>query len=192
MREYFQRVLNNKLLKGIPSLDFQTLVPCNCRNDVGSTQRCKYNEVCRHRLVVYKVECKMTGKVYIGNTQQHLKSRMMQHARDVRLKKHENRNSDSFATHFAEQLRNFPRFTNSLHRNMLKCSILWQANPHTAVKSFGTPKCVLYSRERLEILKMHRFQPDLVINSCNEIYGACRHKAKFHRYPDTDSTDEAG
>jgi hypothetical protein len=31
-----------------------------------------------------------------------------------------------------------------------------------------------------------------LINSCSEIYGACRHKARFHRYnSSTISTDEA-
>jgi GIY-YIG catalytic domain len=120
-------------------------------------------------LIVYKVECKNTGKVYIGNTQQHFKTRMGQHARDVRMKKKFNKSSDSFATHFADQLRNFPLFSNRLLRNMMTCSIIWQANPHSAIRSFGTPRCVLCNRERLEILKMHRYKPDLLINSCNEI-----------------------
>jgi hypothetical protein len=51
MREYFQKDLNNKLLDSIPSLDFQTL-PCKCRSGVDSTERCKYNDVCKHKLVV--------------------------------------------------------------------------------------------------------------------------------------------
>jgi hypothetical protein len=57
-----------------------------------------------------------------------------------------------------------------LHRNMLSCSIIWQANPHTATKTFGTPRCVICSRERLEIVKMNIYQPHLLINSRNKIY----------------------
>jgi hypothetical protein len=147
MRECFQKDLNNKLLDSIPSLDFQTL-PCNCRSEVDSTERCKYNDVCRHKLAVYKVEWKMTGKVYIGNTQQHLKSRMMQHVRDVRLKKHENRNSDSFATHFAEQLRNFPRFSNSLHRNMLLSAAYYGKQTPTLQLNHLVPPNVSFAVEK--------------------------------------------
>jgi GIY-YIG catalytic domain len=190
LREYFQRDLQQKILDGVISLDFQSL-PCNCQKD-HPEDTCKYNNVCRQSLVVYKAECKTTGKVYIGNTQQHLKTRMGQHARDVRMKKHFNKNSDTFATHFANQMRNFPQFSHRLLRNMMTCTIMWKANPLSAIKTFGTTKCVLCSRERLEILKMSRYKPHLLINSRNEIYGACRHKTKFHRYNSTiHSTDEA-
>ena len=41
-------------------------------------------------------------------------------------------------------------------------------------------------QERLEIYKClkseKKEEKDLIINSANEIYGACRHKTKFHRY----------
>ena len=34
----------------------------------------------------------------------------------------------------------------------------------------------------------------MLINSCSEVYGACRHKPHFHRYPEHKqaSTDESG
>jgi GIY-YIG catalytic domain len=187
LRESFQQDLYAKLMANVTSLDFQTL-PCNCKD-----QECKYGNVCRDSLVVYKVECKNTGKIYIGNTQQHLKKRMGQHARDVRRKKELNINSDTFASHFADQMRLFPDFSHKRLRNMMTCSIIWQANPHSALRSFGTPNCILCSRERLEIVKLQRYKPDLLINSCTEIYGACRHKTRFHRYSgsNTNSTDEA-
>jgi hypothetical protein len=69
LREYFQRDLHTKLISGIQSLDFENL-PCNCRKE-NSQDTCKYNNMCRHSLIVYKVECKNTGKIYIGNTQEH-------------------------------------------------------------------------------------------------------------------------
>jgi GIY-YIG catalytic domain len=121
LREYFERDLEEKLLDNITSLDFKTL-PCNCRKE-DSTTSCKYNGICRHSLIVYKVECKNTGKVYIGNTQQHFKTRMGQHATDVRIKKEFNKSSDPFATHFPDQMRNFS-FSNRLLRNMMTCSVI--------------------------------------------------------------------
>ena len=36
--------------------------------------------------------------------------------------------------------------------------------------------------ERLFILRTQSKDPGKLINSCNEIYGACRDKLSFHRY----------
>ena len=36
--------------------------------------------------------------------------------------------------------------------------------------------------ERIEILKASWKEPDKLINSRSELYGACRHNTKFHRY----------
>ena len=40
-------------------------------------------------------------------------------------------------------------------------------------------------KERLMILTQTKKDPTKVINSSNELYGACRHKPRFHRYPET-------
>ena len=37
-------------------------------------------------------------------------------------------------------------------------------------------------KERLKILEISKENPNLIINSNSEFYGACRHKPKFHRY----------
>ena len=37
----------------------------------------------------------------------------------------------------------------------------------------------------MEILKFSRKHPNKAINKCNEIYGACRHKPRFHRFDRT-------
>ena len=190
LRELFQGDLTTKLNEGIDSEDFKTL-PCNCRDrrDNG----CNYGNVCRQSIVVYKVECKMTGKIYIGNTQQKLKTRMQQHFTEVKQLHTKGRKSDSFASHFATQLQNFEEITPRLLRGTSNFSVIWKGNPLAATKTFGTPHCALCSRERLEILRAARSNPDKLINSCNEIYGACRHKPRFHRYcKQTTSTDEAG
>ena len=176
LREIFQQDLSKKINLDIESEDFKTR-DCNCRGET-----CSYNNVCRQTCVVYKVECKLTKKIYIGTTQQFLKTRMQQHQSEVRSLQRTGRRYDSYARHFATQLQNFHPISPTLIRNSSIISIIWKANPITAVKTFGTPHCLLCNRERLEILKMSRYKPNLLINSCNEIYGACRHKAKFHRY----------
>ncbi|CAB9506324.1 unknown protein [Seminavis robusta] len=67
----------------------------------------------------------------------------------------------------------------SEHWNSIEISILWQGNPISTVKTFGTRHCSLCNRERLEILKRSRESPEKLINSCNEIYGACRINLDF-------------
>ena len=71
-------------------------------------------------------------------------------------------------------------------------SILWQGNPISVQKSFGTKNCTLCMKERTTILKCMYEKPHLLINNNSEIYGSCRHKPKFHRFshPST-GTDES-
>jgi len=52
------------------------------------------------------------------------------------------------------------------------CSIIWQGNPIGTVKTFATPNCTLCAKERIEILKQSKSNPQLFINSNNEICGA--------------------
>jgi hypothetical protein len=196
LRETFQADLTTKLSEDIVSLDFKNLA-CNCqkksKDDKGL---CIYGGACRKSIVVYKTTCLTTGKVYIGNTQQHLKKRMQQHFQDVRKMVLTETRSDSFAYHFAESIS--PPSDKSIKlkiREMIdiKCEVLWQGRPMSCVKTFGTKSCALCAKERIEILKIARESPHLAINSCNEIYGGCRHKPKFHRYqPDKTepSTDD--
>ena len=67
LRELFQGDLSTKINLGITCKDFKT-EPCNCISR--KTKGCSYGDVCRQSIVVYKVECKTTGMIYIGNTQQ--------------------------------------------------------------------------------------------------------------------------
>ena len=50
--------------------------------------------------------------------------------------------------------------------------------------------CTLCDHERLAILERLRENPDKLINSCDELFGSCRHKTKFHRYVSTDSSTD--
>ena len=76
-------------------------------------------------------------------------------------------------------------------RKNVSVTILRQGNPISCNKSFGKLKCSLCMKERLKILSYSRDNPNLIINSNSEFYGACRHKPKFHRYAKTSpSTDD--
>ena len=189
LREIFQGDLSRKLNIELTSKDFEPL-PCNCRP--GRTGMCGYNNICRNSVIVYKVECNNTGKVYIGNTQQMFKKRMQQHFGEVGKLVKLGEKSDSYAKHFATQL-SPENVSSETQRNGITCSIIWQGNPLSVVKTFATRNCTLCAKERTAILKQSRTNPQLLINSNNEIYGACRHRPKFHRYvkQTTPSTDES-
>lgn len=190
LRELLQGDMSGKINKGIVSLDFQTL-ECNCLKR--KTRGCDYNGVCRSPLVVYKVVCKNTGKIYIGNTQRFFKKRMQDHFGDTKRLHLKGEKSDTYAKHFAKQFPPTETPTPDQQRAGIYCSIIWKGNPISAVKTFATRNCTLCARERLEILKQSRKDPHSLINSCNEIYGACRHNPKFHRYDkhNNPSTDES-
>ena len=71
-------------------------------------------------------------------------------------------------------------------------SILWQGNPVSVQKTFGTKNYVLYIKERATILKYMYEKPNLLINNNSEIYGSFRHKPRFHRFPlPSTKTDES-
>ena len=119
---------------------------------------------------------------------------MQQHTTDVKNLHNKGRKSDSYAKHFAEQFKGMGKgkLTPGMQRDNRKCEILWRGNPISMVKTFGTRICSLCNRERLEILKRSRKDSNSIINSCNEIYGACRHKPKLHWYiKQNTSTDES-
>ena len=193
LREIFQADLNSKITKNVRSLDFMGR-HCNCRK--GTV--CVYDGKCRTQIVVYCAVCTVTGKKYIGNTQQPVKTRMQQHKEDVRQRILKGKLTDSFAAHFAQQVPKNIHKKEITHNIKYKVDILWQGNPLSCVKTFGTSTCKLCAKERLAILKFTRKTPHLAINKCTEIYGACRHKPAFHRFDHNEeitknkvSTDEA-
>ena len=169
-------------MKGIRSLNFYDLeFNCNARTKID--RKCPYNGVCWKSIVVYKATCKATGKFYIGNTQQKLKARMTQHFNETKTTINKEELADSFARHFARQNEGeTDKATVKQVQDRTLVEILWQGNPISACKTFGKLCCVLCMKERIEIYKAKKDQPTRLINSCNEIYGACRHRPVFHRY----------
>ncbi|KAL3903836.1 MAG: hypothetical protein SGARI_005202, partial [Bacillariaceae sp.] len=154
LRECFQGDLNSQLLDSVRSLDFETL-DCNCKNKVA----CPYRGKCRTSIVVYQATCLTTGKKYIGNTQQKVKTRIQQHIGDTKNLLYRAKKSDSFAEHFARLIpENVPR--KSANRFLpMSNDILWKGNPLNCVKTFSTGSCKLCSKERLAILKLTRLSP---------------------------------
>ena len=66
----------------------------------------------------------------------------------------------------------------------VKIEILWQGNPMSCVKTFGTR-----SAPKIARLFSSCKTPNLAINKCNEVYSACRHKPRFHRFNQSHSSD---
>lgn len=192
LRELFQGDLNTKLLKKVVSKDFKDL-PCNCRNKKG----CPYLGKCRNSIVVYQATDLVTNKRYIGNTQQHVKTRIQQHVQDTKRLFIEGKKSDSFANHFAKNIPEGTAKKEVKNHIKVKVDILWKGNALSCVKTFGTKHCKLCSKERLAILTLTRKSPQLAVNKCNEVHGACRHRPRFHRFDQSQteannpSTDES-
>ena len=194
--EIFQGDLNKKLMNNITSKDFMDL-DCNCRRCSTVNGRCIYGGKCRKSIVIYKATCKDCGCYYIGNTQQKLKLRMNTHFSETRDLINNGNSSDSFAKHFASHFKDKNSITRNEIRNITNIEIIWQGNPISCIKSFKKPNCSLCNRERLEIYKAMKNDKEnntnFLINSSNELYGACRHNPRFHRYCSIvpQSTDEA-
>jgi hypothetical protein len=98
------------------------------------------------------------------------------------------KSSNSFASHFASLIPDGTTKKNVKDFIKVKVDILWQGDPLSCVKTFGTRNCKLCAKERYAII--------LAINKCNEVHGACRHKPRFHRFDHSEnaisSTDESG
>jgi hypothetical protein len=107
---------------------------------------------------------------------------MGQHLNDVKKLITKGIKSDSFASHFANHCKKETKPTSDELRRMMKVKIIWQGNAISCMKSFGKLNCSLCMRERIEILRTIRQEEWKIINNCNEIYGACRHKTRFHRF----------
>jgi hypothetical protein len=181
LRGIFQSDLMKKLIEGIVSRDFQDL-KCNCNKLSKVDGKCVYGGNCRKPCVVYKVTCRECEEFYIGNMQQKMKNHQGQHLNDVRKLVLKGESSDSFADHFCRHCEDDVRPSNDKLRRLMKFQILWQGNPISCMKTFGKLNCALCMRERVEILRAHQQEKDKLINSNKEIFGACRHKTKFHRF----------
>jgi hypothetical protein len=69
-------------------------------------------------------------------------------------------------------------------RAKLIFNVVYQGNPISAVRSFGTNRCKICMKEQIEILK-HSFDPTVkLMNSRLEIHSSYLHKPEFRRFSD--------
>ena len=106
---------------------------------------------------------------------------MQQHNTDTKVLFLRDKITDSFANHFASIIPKGMERKDLKDHIGYKTEVLWKGKPLSVVKTFGTKLCKLCAKERLAILKLCR-KTKKAINVCNEIYGACRHKPRFHRF----------
>ena len=104
---------------------------------------------------------------------------MLGHFNDVKKLMNDGISSDSFAKHFGTHFCSSP--SNDEFRRLFEFGIIWQGNPISLTKTFSKRNCQLCLKEKVTIVSQSR-KKETILNSCSEIYGACRHKTAFHRF----------
>ena len=118
---------------------------------------------------------------------------MQQHFNEVSKLVKLGEKSDSHAKHFATQF-NDTNLSPVNQRGGMTCNIIWQRNPINVVKTFTCKNCAMCAKERIAILNnpdpTHNFLSTLL---WHQIYGACRHRPRFHvcAKQTTPNTDES-
>ena len=110
----------------------------------------------------------------------HPKKKMEQNLQHVAQKVQHCKNLDTFAAHFAQHFYQKP--TPQQCHEIRKPEILSKVNPIGLMKTSSKPSCPLCTKERLDIVSRSQHRYGKLINSCSEIYGACCHKPRFHRF----------
>jgi hypothetical protein len=169
---------------GIISKHFENL-PCNCRKRNGTT-KCNANNQCRTPIVVYQAKCLTTGKKYIGNTSNLLKTRFNKHWFDTRTHFNIGTKSTTLSSHLSSLIPETHKkpISASTCKEIapIEISILWKGNPINTVKTFGSLSCALCNAEKCQIVKaLNNNKNDDILNQQSEIFGACKHIPKFHR-----------
>ena len=120
---------------------------CNCKTSTKVKVRCADGGECQRCCVIYKVTCKCCGEFYVGNTQNALKIGMQQHFQDVAQKVVNNKNSDSFAAHFAKHFTQKPSPQEC--REIMSFDVLSTVNPIGSMKTWGKLSCTLCMKEKI-------------------------------------------
>ena len=107
---------------------------------------------------------------------------MASHFDDVVRGVKNNEGSDSFAKHMKTHFETGSKITRADIRQKLRVEIVWKGNPLVLNRSFSTRKCLLCDKERCAIMDAARDETLDIMNSNFEIYGACRHNVRFHRF----------
>ena len=165
--------------------------PCNCNvKSLLPNGKCMYGRKCTTSMVVYELKCKVTGKSYIGKTQDYLIKRTQQHV-DVwkviesgRAKYGHDDNGGG-----VEDTREQTLMPSTLHicvekkaivtgqgeaeKEIMEPSILWQGDRIKCMKSAKTMVCKICMVERTEILHRMRTDKDNIMNENSDIHICC-------------------
>ena len=138
---------------------------------------------CRTSNVIYRCTCLETEKKYTGNTSRHGKTRCGEHCDDVRAQCR-GQKSDSFSEHFYriwKKVNGNDVPSRKDIRKLFRYETLWIGNNVLLNKGYGTSRCGLCARERMELLKLSDCLRDTskLINYKSEIFFSCRHKPKI-------------
>ena len=111
-------------------------------------------------MTVHGVKCKVAGKKHIGQTQQQKKKRTQQHDNETRRMFRDGESYDSCSKHFFKQFDHEP--SPKQLRKITEHETIWQGNPISVMKTFGTLHCTLCMKERCEIIKakLEKKQPN--------------------------------
>ena len=122
---------------------------------------------------------------YVGNTQQNLKERMNGHFTEVQTLIRQRKREDSFSLHFARHILHKSKDPMKTKvgdiRSTTSIEILHQLNPISCKKTFKKYHCTLYMTESMKIVEYMKKDSIKCMNSCSELYGACRHISRFYR-----------
>ena len=152
---------------------------------------CPWDRCCRTKVIVYRINCKICDKYYIGSLQNAYKQRTQMHIQNIRDAFMKGKTSSTLANHITKHLyalraREEINVDNNLTaqiRNLMEFKVLWTGNPISTVNTFGSDKCELCMEERLILTsELLHSKGKKCLNRANEIFGPCRHKPKFHRY----------
>ena len=124
----------------------------------------------------------------------------IEHRKDIAYYIGKGKSKTTFGSHIGHYFRqNRPTSASKPSDKMIgmafKVDVLWQGNPISCMKSFKRYDCRLCMKEKFEIYKAQRDNPEKLINQNTELYGGCRHHPTFHRFlnnnPGTDEADDA-
>ena len=180
-RELVNGDLSRKMNYDINSRFFRQK-PCDFKAPTRVNGKCQFNGNCNKTCVVYKITCQLCKLSYIGQTQNKANTRLTQHIGEAKLFCNKNKRSDSFASHFGSHIDKSmtPRQQADYLRSIMKCSLPWTGKIIPTMKTFRRPSCQLCMKERTLITKGMLSGKSDLINSSSELYGACRHKSRFH------------
>ena len=114
---------------------------CNCTSKTMVKFTCAYRGECRIFIYFYKVTCRQSLSFYVVNTQNTFKKRMEQLFQDVDKKLQNDKNSDTFAAHFAQHFNQ--KMTPQQYREIMKFQIISQVNPIRSMKTWSNSSCTL-------------------------------------------------